>query len=114
MARREPRPPGSEFASNAHDETCPFAALRETLTSVRYDAGMNELAASTNPNLFTGTLAYATPPRFDPEQGRTILEPPGSGYGYWAGAPSAVYDPGEDRFYTYYRLRSPRTKGRGG
>lgn len=63
---------------------------------------------------FSGTLSFATPPTFDPELGRTILEPPGQGYGYWAGAPSAVYDPDQDRFYTYYRLRSPRTKGRGG
>jgi hypothetical protein len=67
-----------------------------------------------SPSLFTGTLAYATPPRFDPADGRAILEPPGKGYGYWAGAPSAVYDPEQDRFYTYYRLRSPRTMGRGG
>lgn len=64
--------------------------------------------------LDSGTLAYGTPPRFDPAAGRTILEPPGTGYGYWAGAPSAVFDPEQDRFYTYYRLRSPRTKGRGG
>lgn len=69
---------------------------------------------SLNHRSSSGTLAYGTPPRFDPTEGRTILEPPGTGYGYWAGAPSAVFDPEQDRFYTYYRLRSPRTKGRGG
>jgi hypothetical protein len=61
-----------------------------------------------------GHKCYGVPPRFDPEQGDTIAEPPGGGYGYWAGAPSAVYDRLAGRFYLYYRVRQPLAKGRGG
>ena len=32
------------------------------------------------------------------DAGQTVLEPPGEGSGYWAGAPSAVYDPDGDRY----------------
>ncbi|MBI3973413.1 MAG: hypothetical protein HY332_19245 [Chloroflexi bacterium] len=53
-------------------------------------------------------------PRFDPDAGNVVAEPPGGGYGYWAGAPSAVYDPESDRFYCYYRLRWPLSDRRGG
>lgn len=53
-------------------------------------------------------------PRFDPDAGNVIAEPPGSGYGYWAGAPSAVYDPEAGHFYCYYRLRWPLGGRRGG
>ncbi|MBC7237509.1 MAG: hypothetical protein H5T69_16830, partial [Chloroflexi bacterium] len=45
---------------------------------------------------------------FDPEEGQTIIPPPGEGPGYWAGAPSVLYDSESSRFYLYYRLRKPR------
>ncbi len=50
-------------------------------------------------------------PLFSPEQGKTIISPPGEGPGYWAGAPSIFYDNGI--FYLNYRLRKPRGEGRG-
>ncbi len=53
-------------------------------------------------------------PRFDPDAGNVVAEPPGSGYGFWAGAPSAVYDPETARFYCYYRARWPLGDRRGG
>ena len=40
--------------------------------------------------------------------GRIVREPPGSGPGYWAGAPGAYYDAAERAFYLSYRLRRPR------
>jgi hypothetical protein len=40
-----------------------------------------------------------------------VIDPPGSGRGYWAGAPSAVWRDG--MFYLAYRLRRPVTEGRG-
>ena len=46
-------------------------------------------------------------PLFDPVEGAVVVNPPGSGEGYWAGAPSASYHRGEDRFYLTYRLRTP-------
>lgn len=47
-------------------------------------------------------------PTFNPEEGQTILEAPGSGPGHWAGAASVIYDPESKNFYLYYRLRRPR------
>ncbi len=44
----------------------------------------------------------------NPEEGQTILEPPGSGPGYWVGAASVIYDQESKNFYLYYRLRRPR------
>ena len=61
-----------------------------------------------------GNKCYGVPPRFDPQQGTTLAEPPGSGYGYWAGAPSAAFDASSGRFYVYYRVRRPLSEGRGG
>jgi hypothetical protein len=52
-------------------------------------------------------------PLFDPREGTTIVDPPGQGNGYWAGAPGASYDPDTKHFYLYYRLRVPRELGRG-
>lgn len=49
--------------------------------------------------------------RFDPEQGQTVIEPLGSGPGWWAGAPSAYWN--GERFYLSYRLRRPQPE-RGG
>ena len=53
-------------------------------------------------------------PLFDPEQGTTVIDPPGSGAGWWVGAPSALFDAGSGRYYLYYRVRKPRAFGRGG
>ena len=53
-------------------------------------------------------------PRFDPDEGNVVAEPPGEGYGFWAGAPSAVYDPETGRFYCYYRARWPLGTGAAG
>lgn len=47
-------------------------------------------------------------PLFDPEQGTTVVEPLGDDGGWWAGAPSAVYDPESKKYYLYFRLRRPR------
>lgn len=53
-------------------------------------------------------------PDLDPDAGVLLREPPGSGTGFWAGAPSCVYDTVDQRFVLYYRLRKPRHLGRGG
>jgi len=53
------------------------------------------------------------PPLFTPEKGQSIIEPPGSGQGYWAGAPSIIYDSDSSYFYLCYRMRRPRGEGRG-
>ena len=48
----------------------------------------------------------------DPAVGvRTAIDPPGSGVGFWAGGPSAVYAQGV--FWLAYRLRRPVDEGRG-
>jgi len=46
-------------------------------------------------------------PLFDPRKGKTIIKPLGKGKGYWAGAPSVIYDDEKKAFYLYYRLRRP-------
>ncbi len=53
-------------------------------------------------------------PRFNPDEGNVIAEPPGEGVGFWIGAPSAVYDPQTARFYCYLRARWPLGDRRGG
>lgn len=60
-----------------------------------------------------GAKYLAAPPLFDPAQGQTVREPLDSGPGWWAGAPSALYDAESEKFYLYYRLRKPRELGRG-
>ncbi len=50
-------------------------------------------------------------PLFDPEEGKTVIQPPGDGVGFWAGAPSIMFDDKDDTFYLYYRLRKPRGYG---
>ncbi len=47
-------------------------------------------------------------PAFDPGQGQVIRQPPGTGPGYWAGAPSVTFDREAGDFYLVYRLRRPR------
>jgi hypothetical protein len=51
---------------------------------------------------------FGAPLLFDPAQGETIIPPAGEGAGYWAGAPSVLYDRDTARFYLSYRLRKPR------
>ena len=50
----------------------------------------------------------------EPSRSRLVVEAPGDGPGYWAGAPSALFDPDEGAFYLSYRLRRPLQAGRGG
>lgn len=52
-------------------------------------------------------------PAFDPGTGTKAIEAPGVGYGFWAGAPSIDYSR-DDGYALYYRLRRPRSQGRGG
>lgn len=60
-----------------------------------------------------GRRWFGLPPLFDPAAGRTVIEPPGQGSGWWAGACSGLYDAYSGSFYLYYRLRKPRELGRG-
>ncbi|MBC7289293.1 MAG: hypothetical protein H5T86_14890, partial [Armatimonadetes bacterium] len=60
-----------------------------------------------------GAKFLAHVPLFDPETGVTVREPLGEGPGWWAGAPSALYDASTGHFYLYYRYRKPRELGRG-
>lgn len=60
-----------------------------------------------------GKKHLSIPPKFDPERGTTVFEPEGEGYGHWVGGMGAVYDPADERFYMYYRIRSPLGRGRG-
>src|ERR1700719_3362416 len=46
-----------------------------------------------------------------PERGAVAVQAPGTGPGYWAGAPCAVAGDGE--IFLAYRLRRPVGKGRG-
>jgi len=50
-------------------------------------------------------------PLFVPEEGVTVIEPPDAGQGYWAGGCSAIYDEERERFYLYYRARTPQERG---
>ncbi|MBP8952475.1 MAG: hypothetical protein KBI47_08800 [Armatimonadetes bacterium] len=56
---------------------------------------------------------FANIPLFEPQAGTTVREPLGAGPGWWAGAPCCVFDPADERFYLYYRMRKPRELGRG-
>jgi hypothetical protein len=57
----------------------------------------------------SGSPATALIPSLD--RSVVVVEPPGDGEGYWAGAPSAVES--EGWIYLAYRLRRPIGKGRG-
>ncbi len=61
-----------------------------------------------------GQKWFGIAPRFNPGEGETIVEPPGEGYGFWAGAPSAIFDYEGGKFYLSYRRRWPLYEGRGG
>jgi hypothetical protein len=53
-------------------------------------------------------------PLLDPSRSRLVVEAPGDGPGFWAGGPSALFDPKDRAFYLSYRLRRPLGAGRGG
>lgn len=48
---------------------------------------------------------------FAPDQGTPVVQPPGSGQGWWAGAPGVLWT--GDRYYLSYRIRRPQPQ-RGG
>ena len=52
--------------------------------------------------------------RFDPSEGTIIRDPPGIGYGYWAGGHKVSFDAQTGQFVLFYRERTPIEKGRGG
>ncbi len=56
---------------------------------------------------------FSVLPEFNPEEGKTVVEPLSSGFGWWSGACSVIYDDATKLFYLYYRLRKPRELGRG-
>jgi len=56
---------------------------------------------------------FGMAPLFDPREGQTVIEPLSSGRGWWAGAPSALYDDQRRRFLISFRHRKPRELGRG-
>ncbi|MFN4178761.1 MAG: hypothetical protein ACK4I8_00470 [Armatimonadota bacterium] len=51
-------------------------------------------------------LEWAPLRLFDPSDGLTIIDPPASGQGNWAGAPNVWLDETGD-FWLVYRLRKP-------
>ena len=51
---------------------------------------------------------WAVPFCFDPSTAFVVREPVGAGEGYWAGAPSVMYDGEGEKFYLVYRIRRPR------
>ncbi len=52
--------------------------------------------------------------RFDPAAGTVIREPPGAGYGCWAGGHKVWHDREAGLFALFYRERMPLERGRGG
>ena len=71
------------------------------------------LSQKTRRQTMIGRKIFSYLPLFNPEEGITIVEPLNPGRGWWAGAPSVIYDESEKAFYLYYRLRKPRELGRG-
>jgi len=64
-----------------------------------------------NPWLQIANLTLAQPLVFDTSQYMTIREAPGSGVGYWVGAPQAFYDRKTGYIYLTYRWRDPTNRG---
>ncbi len=52
--------------------------------------------------------------RFDPTAATVVREPPGSGYGFWAGGHKVWHDAASGTFALFYRERTPLEYGRGG
>ncbi len=52
-------------------------------------------------------------PLFDPALSRMVRAPLEEGAGWWAGAPTAMFDHLSNQFFIVYRLRQPRDQGRG-
>jgi hypothetical protein len=75
---------------------------------------MDDKGLTRRAHLGSAQHAYGQIPIFDPADGITVAEPLGTGKGWWAGAPSALYDADQGTFYLSYRLRKPRELGRGG
>lgn len=67
-----------------------------------------------DPRALAGLKSWGVLPRFAPDKGNVVATPPGEGYGYWAGAPSAIFDPESGCFLCYHRLRWPLGDRRGG
>ncbi len=63
-------------------------------------------------SLFAGK-EFGYIPAFDPAAGMLVREAPGSGPGWWSGAPSSYFDSHTNTFYLVYRVRHPRELGRG-
>ena len=57
---------------------------------------------------------FGMPPVFDPDKGTTIMTPDSEGFGNWIGGHRICHSPAENKFYLFYRKRSPLGKGRGG
>jgi len=60
---------------------------------------------------FPNLRVFEQKPVFLPEEGRTVIPPPGIGRGFWAGGCSALYDEIKGRFYLCYRVRTPDSRG---
>lgn len=64
---------------------------------------MKKLGFSASRHRVFGALS-----KFDPEEGRVVLEPEKSGSGNWIGCPGVLYEPDKERFLMTYRQRRPR------
>jgi hypothetical protein len=69
---------------------------------------LTEMVADSASDSASPTSVVPLPDRL---RGEVVVEAPGDGPGYWAGAPSVVFDDGI--FHLAYRLRRPVGEGRG-
>ncbi len=69
---------------------------------------MQEPSPSDDSGVFQSQRNWAPFATFDPNAGTVIRMPPGSGRGYWAGAPSVNHDDDSGDVFLVYRLRRPR------
>ena len=60
-----------------------------------------------------GKKWFGVAPPFDPADGVTVVESPGTGVGYWVGGLSVLYEAESGQFYLFYRVRKPIGQGRG-
>ncbi|WP_191566088.1 hypothetical protein [Metabacillus idriensis] len=54
---------------------------------------------------------FSLAPLFHPEEGKAVIQPTGNSTGFWAGAPTVLFDEKDQTFYLYYRVRQPRGYG---